>query len=267
MLLPRLTALAILEGMSSVHRPGLTPGETARRVKTGVIQVGAAFGHEASFAEAGRRLGLGRWEFYFGARAGVLGTVDAEVVTAACGFFAPGLVRPAWDAARAAASPDDLVREDVALCIAWARRRLVDLPGLERLAELAARVVDGADATGRVLFAAWRALPDPADDPAARAALALLRLREHRGAGHLLAVAAEGLTPLGAILAGQGPAKAAANGWQPPYPVVTEHDRQRLDGAERRTDALAEAAYQTLDTKERAELVELVQSAHRHVAR
>jgi hypothetical protein len=228
--------------MSSAHRPGLSAGETARRVKTAVIHVGAAFGDDASFAEAGRRLGLGRWELYFGARAGVLGTVDADVVTAACGFFAAGLVRPAWDAALAAASPDDLVREDVTLCIAWARRHLAGLPGLERLADLATQVVDGADATGRVLFAAWRALPDPADDPPARAALALLRLREHRGAGHLLAVAAEGLTPLSAILAGQGPAKAAANGWQPPYPAVTEHDTQRLDAAEQRTDALAGTA-------------------------
>lgn len=267
MVLPGLAAPAILDGMSSAQQPELAPGETARRVKTAVIQLGAAFGHEASFVEAGRRLGLGRWEFYFGARAGVLGTVDADVVAAACGFFASGLVRPAWDAALAAAAPGDLVREDVTLCIAWARRHLAGLPGLERLADLATQVADGADATGRVLFAAWRALPDPADDPAARAALALLRLREHRGGGHLLAVAAEGLTPLRAILAGQGPGKAAANGWQPPYPVVTEHDRQRLDAAERRTDVLAGTAYDVLDAQARAELVELLQSARRHVAR
>jgi hypothetical protein len=78
--------------------------------------VGAAFGHEASFAATGRRLGLDPWAFYFGARAGVLGRVDAAVVTAACGFFAPGLVRPAWDSALAVAAPDELVREDVALC-------------------------------------------------------------------------------------------------------------------------------------------------------
>jgi hypothetical protein len=232
-----------------------------------VIQVGAAFGHEASFVEAGRRRGLGRWGFYFGARAGVLGTVDADVVTAACGFFAAGLVRPAWDAPLAAASPDDLVREDVTLCIAWARRHLAGLPGLERLADLATQVVDGADATGRVLFAAWRALPDPrrrsgrSRRPGAAAAAGAPRSRAPAGRR------GRRLTPLGAILAGQGPAKAAANGWQPPYPVVTEHDTQRLDAAERRTDALAGTAYQVLDARERAELAELLQSAHRHVTR
>src|SRR6266481_200351 len=111
------------------------------------------------------------------------------------------------------------------------------------------------------------AMPHPAGDPAARAGLALLRLREHRGGGHLLAVTAEGLTPLEAILAGPGPAKAAANGWDPPYPAVTGEDTQRLDAAGRRTDALTGMAYACLDTAERAELVSLLQAAHQRVTR
>lgn len=168
----------------------------------------------------------------------MLGPVDADVVVAVCGFFAPALVRPAWESALAAASPGELVAEDVSLCVAWARRNLASLPGIDRLADLADRVVGAADATGRALFAAWRALPNPAADPAARAGLALLRLREHRGSGHLLAVAAEGLTPLEAILAGPGPAKAAANGWRPPYPSPGKAP-QLLIAAERRTDRLA----------------------------
>jgi hypothetical protein len=243
--------------------PSLTPEETARRVKAAVIRVGAAFGHESVFTDAGRRLGLDRWAFYFGARAGVLGPVDADVVTAVCGFFAPGLVRPAWESALAAAAPGDLVAEDAALCVAWARRHLAGLPDVERLADLADRVVDAADASGRALFAAWRALPNPAADPAARAGLAMLRLREHRGAGHVLAVAAEGLTPLAAILAGPGPAKAAANGWPPPYPPAAADASLLLAAAEMRTDTLAGAAYACLNADERAELVALLQSAHR----
>ena len=254
-------------GMATGSEPALTPAETARRAGQAVGQVGAAFGHEVSFTETGRRLGLGRRAFYFGARAGVLGPVDADVVTAVCGFFAPGLVRPAWEAALAAAAPAALVSEDVRLCITWARRHLAGLPGIERLADLAGRVVDAADATSRGLFAAWRAWPDPAGDPAARTGLALLRLREHRGGGHLLAVSAEGLTPLAAILAGPGPAKAAANGWAPPYPAVTGEDTQRLIAAEGRTDALAGMAYACLDSAERAELVSLLQAARQRVTR
>ena len=249
--------------MTVAGEPVLTPEETARRVKGAVIRVGAAFGHESAFTDAGRRLGLDRWAFYFGVRAGVLGPVDADVVTAVCGFFAPGLVRPAWESALAAAAPGDLVAEDADLCVAWARRHLAGLSGVERLADLADRVVDAADASGRALFAAWRALPNPAADPAARAGLALLRLREHRGAGHLLAVAAEGLTPLAAILAGPGPAKAAANGWHQPYPPAASHAARHLAAAERRTDALAGAAYACLNAGERAELVALLQSANR----
>jgi hypothetical protein len=68
-----------------------------------------AFGHEAAFSDAGRQLGLDQWAFYFGARAGVLGPVDAEVVMAVCGFFSPSLVHPAWESALAAASPAELV--------------------------------------------------------------------------------------------------------------------------------------------------------------
>jgi hypothetical protein len=253
--------------MTTAGEAALTPGETARRVKLAVIHVGAAFGHEASFAETGRRLDLDPWAFYFGARAGVLGRVDADVVTAACGFFAPGLVRPAWESALAAASPDELVREDVTLCAGWARRHLAGLPGIERLADLAGRVAAAADASARPLFAAWRARPDPAADPAARAGLALLRLREHRGGGHLLAVVAEGLTPLAAILAGAGPAKASANGWHPPYPALAADAAQRLEAAEQRTNALAGAAYECLDPGERAELVRLLQSARQQLTR
>ena len=246
--------------------PALSPGETARRVKPAVVHAGAAFGHEAAFADAGRRFGLDRWAFYFGARAGVLGPVDADVVVAACGFFPPALVRPAWDSALSAASPGELVAADVGLCVAWARRHLASLPGIDRLAELAGRVVVAAEASGRPLFAAWRALPDPAADPAARAGLALLRLREHRGSGHLLAVAAEGLTPLEAILAGPGPAKAAANGWKPPYPPPG--DAARLLAAERRTGELAGVPYGCLDAGERTELADLAQAAYeRHPSR
>jgi hypothetical protein len=262
-----LDAPARLVGMTVGGEPALTPAETARRVKMAVVRIGAAFGHEASFAETGRRLGLSRWEIYFGARAGVLGVVDADVVTAVCGFFGPGLVRQSWESALAAASPDAMVSEDVRLCVAWARGQLASLPGIERLADLARRVVDAADASGRALFAGWRALPDPADDPAARAGLALLRLREHRGAGHLIAVTAEGLTPLAAILTGPGPAKAAANGWDPPYPRLTEQDGRRLAAAEQHTDELAGMPYACLNAAERSELVALLESAHRQMRR
>ena len=41
-MLPGLTVPDILKRMSMPRRPGLTPGKTARLVKTAVIQLGAA---------------------------------------------------------------------------------------------------------------------------------------------------------------------------------------------------------------------------------
>jgi hypothetical protein len=118
------------------------------------------------------------------------------------------------------------------------------------------------------LFAAWRALPDPADRPPAdQVGLGLLRLREHRAAGHLLAVAANGLTPLEAILAGAGPVKAAANGWRPPYPPTTRETAQRLAAADQCTDALAGMPCGCLDRSERPTLVALLRSAHEQTVR
>ncbi|HEY2669082.1 MAG TPA: hypothetical protein VGJ07_01765 [Rugosimonospora sp.] len=60
----------------------MTPEETAQAAKPVVVRLGAAFGHEPEFVDRGERLGLGsgRWPFCFGGRAGVLGTVGADVV-------------------------------------------------------------------------------------------------------------------------------------------------------------------------------------------
>ena len=234
-------------------------------MKPAVVELGAAFGDDHSFIAYAERIGLGvdRWPLYFGGRAGVLGEVPAEVVAAACGFFAPNLVRAAWTAAIATRRLDEIVRADVELCVRWAGQHLAGMEGLARAAQLTGQVVKAADASGRVLFAAWRARPEPDDSPTTRLALNLLRLREHRGSSHLIAVAAEGLTPLKAILAGPGPRKARANGWLPPYPKPSQDDAARLAAAERRTEVLAGQPYSVLVQQERAELAALLDKAYR----
>jgi hypothetical protein len=229
-------------------------------VKSAVVHLGAAFGHDRSFAAHAQRLGFGadQWPFYFGGRAGVLGQVDAEVIAAACGFFASGLVRQAWTTATETHRLDHIVRSDVELCIRWADHNLAGIHGIERAAQLTGKAVQAADASARVLFAAWRALPEPDTTPITRLALNLLRLREHRGASHLIAVTAEGLTPLQAILAGPGPRKAQANGWPPPYPQPSQDHPGRLAAAERRTEMLTGQAYSALNPQERADLATLL---------
>ncbi|BCJ48494.1 hypothetical protein GCM10010168_64410 [Actinoplanes ianthinogenes] len=240
----------------------MRPEETSAAVKPAVVAMGAAFGDDPSFAACAERFGFGtdRWPLYFGGRAGVLGAVPAEVVGAACGFFGPELVGPAWAAASRTGRLGELVQADVGLCARWAERHLT---GLDRAADLTTRVVEAADASGRVLFAAWRAQPEPDDRPSTRLALNLLRLREHRGSSHLGAVIAEGLTPVAAILAGPGARKARANGWRGPYPEPSPEDVARLAAAERRTELLAGQAYAVLDREQRVELVTLLDGAYR----
>jgi hypothetical protein len=240
----------------------MTPEDVVLRTKTVVTGVGAAFGSDPRYRARGLQLGLAQWQFYFGGRGGVLGDVDGEVVAAACGFFAPDFVRDAWDAARARAPLATIVEADVDECVRWARTVYGHLAELERLADLAERVVAAADPAGRTLFAAWRSLPVPADDAGARVALALLRLREHRGGSHLLAVVACGLTPLTAILAGPGTAKAEANGWRAPWPDLPPKARDMLEEAERLTNELAAAPYACLAADERTELVHLLDRVH-----
>jgi hypothetical protein len=89
-------------------------------------------------------------------------------------------------------------------------------------------------------------------------ALALLRLREHRGGSHLIAVLAHGHTPLTAILTGPGAAKARANGWTEPWPAMPPSARGALERAERLTDDLSARPYAGLNAGERAELAELL---------
>lgn len=202
------------------------------------------------------------YAYYMVGRGGVLGDVDADVVSAAFGFFAPSLVRTMWDkgvvveGARAAAARYG------AACAAFGRSRLIGFDGVGRLAELSGRLAAGVDAAGLSLFAGWRAEPLP-DDVEGRAYFLLHVLRELRGSVHLLAVVASGLSPLDAVLATGGTAAAERFGWQGPFADVPA--TAKLD-AERLTDEMtARLCRAVLDETELAELAQLVLAARAHL--
>jgi hypothetical protein len=189
--------------------------------------------------------------------------VDADVVTAAFGFYPADTVRVGWEAAWMTTDPARAAARYTQACHEWGRARLQGFTGAARLAELAGTVAATADVAGLPLFAAWRAVPLPLDAPA-RAAQALHVLREHRGGLHLVAVVAAGLTPLQAILAGPGgAANAGYFGWTGPYQDVAFLAAERV-GAEVATDLLADRAYLVLDTAEQAELADLLGKAVAH---
>lgn len=206
--------------------------------------------------------GLVDWQLYFLGRHGVLGDVDPDVILAAAFVFPADHLRREWTAARAVMTPAEGLRRYLALCHLWGREKLAGFAHAERLAVLGQRVIDASDVVGLPLFAGWRAVPMPSD-PAEQCAQVLQVLREHRGACHGVALAALQLDPLVAILANQGGEENATEyGWQPPFPEVTEADRELRDRVEVLTDDLVAVAYGGLSAGEQAELLELLGAAH-----
>lgn len=242
-------------------------GDIAARVTLPISRLGGGFMLSREAKAYSRETGFPGWSPYMRGRAGVLGDVDAGVVTAAVGFFPPEVVRENWEAGRslpAAEAADRYAR----VCQDFGRRKFAGLAEADRLAELMERVVGAADVAGVPLFAGWRALP-LADDALARVSQLAHTLRELRGGLHLAAVLASGLTPLEAVLAGGSPLipDGAANAryflWPEPYAELSDDVRKRRVAAEELTDAMVRPAYAVLDDDEGEELIRLLADAER----
>lgn len=238
----------------------MTPEEIAAAVKDPIDALGNKFMRNRVTRDGGEELGLPGWTFYVAGRCGVLGDVDADVVTAAMVFFPAAWVRDHWERARAALDPRTTAARYAEAGRAWGRERLAGAEGLDRLADLAGRVAAAGDPAGLPLFAGWRALPLPDDLPARVAQLAMV-LREHRGNLHGLATLAQGLRPVEAVLAGpHGADNARLFGWPEPYPDPGPL-AGRWQAAEAATGTLAARPYAVLAEDERVELAELLAGA------
>lgn len=239
---------------------------TSAAVKRQVLELGGAFMISREARAFGATTGVeGFHGAYTRGRGGVLGDVDADVVTAAFGFFEPGCVRAAWESVPMSAA--DAADEYMVACRDFGQRKLAAFGQADRLAELLRRVADAAPSTGVPLFAGWRAMPVPEDGRAAVLQLTHV-LRELRGGLHLIAVRANGLTPLQAILVAgspilDGPGHAKFLGWTEPFEPVTDDIRVRWEAAEKLTDELIAPCFDVLDDAERDELTALMLEAHR----
>ncbi len=226
-----------------------------------MLELGAAFAECPGTLRRAGQLGLTGWAFSVAGRAGALGDVRADTAAAVLGFIAPEAVRDGWDAARKVAAPAQIAAQHRQECCRWGRERLDPLPGVQRLVDLAERVVLAADGAGLPLFAAWRAMPMPEDGPGARAAVLAHLLREYQQGAYLAAVRVVGLTPLAAVLAGgQGESAAIAAGWLPPFPPREPLLRRRI-WAEVLADRMVGAGLRVLGRAERVELVTLLAAA------
>ena len=229
--------------------------------------LGGAFMISREAKAYAQETGFAGWTPYMRGRCGVLGEVDADVVTSAVGFFPADVVRDAWEAGRSLPA-ESAARRYATVCQDFARRKLAGLADADadRLAELLEAVAGNADVVGAPLAAGWRAVPLPGDGRARVVQLAHV-LRELRGGLHLVAVLSRGLTPLEAVLTSRsalipdGEGNARYFGWPEPYALPDDAVRERRTGAEELTDALVAPAFGVLDEAEGEELISLLGTA------
>jgi hypothetical protein len=240
----------------------------ATAVKDLIQQLGGAFMFSREARVYGQSTGVpGFFGPYTRGRGGVLGEVDADVVTAAFGFVRADTVREAWESVPVPAA--EAAERYLVACQDFGRRKLAGFADAERLAELLQVVSESADVLGAPLFAGWRALPAAADAPA-RVGHLTHALRELRCGLHLTAIQSAGVTPLQAVLISgspinNGPDHARFFGWPEPFDEITPEVRRRWEAAEVVTGQLAEPPFAVLGPKASAELVDLLTAAHRRV--
>jgi hypothetical protein len=214
-------------------------------------------------SELGLRSGTDLWIV---GRAGVLGDSDAAVAAAGLAFLGPDHVREAWESLHDGLTHRQVADAYAALCCEWGSAELArfDPTRMARLDELGRRIADAADASIGVVFAGWRAQPQP-DDVNARVALTIHVLRELRGGAHIIAVNACGITPLDAILASPAPPPRSGQvwaehlGWKGPFADPTTAREARAE-AERLTSKILEPIYGSLGDAALDEFAELIET-------
>jgi hypothetical protein len=235
----------------------MTPEQAAHETRDAIVATTSRFMFDPALYARGAELGFDGFDFYVAGRAGVLGDVPADVVTAALVFFRRETVDAAWRQAGNVMARDAASRQFIAFGHAWAVEHFGGEVDWEQLASLLAPIVEHAPVPGAPLFAGWRLVEEPHD----ATALVLHRmfvLRELRGALHGAAVLTVGLTPAEAISV-RSPELAGMFGWDEPVgdaaPLL---ERWKL--AEARTDRMLGRHFGVLGEDDRKELVEMLGS-------
>lgn len=208
--------------------------------------------HPRTYAR-GAELGFSGLDFYVCGRGGVLGDVNADVVTAAFAFFEPTMVRTQWEMGRQVSEPLEAGRAFADCLRTWTEAKVPEDFDTTRLADLAARVVAAASPAVAPLFAGWRAAITVPDGPSA-ATFAMNALRELRAAHHAAAVVTSGLTMHQAV-SHRSPVMSTVFGWG--EPLDTAGLSADWDRAEEATNRALDPAFEVLDAGERQEFRDL----------
>ncbi len=136
-------------------------------------------------------LGIDFFPGYVWGRAAALGEPPASLVAATFGVFEPSLIGGVYEVGASAVSRADIL--DARADGATASVDAVSTPAeCSAIADPLLAALDQLDGLGRPLFSALRSLARP-DSPAGRLWRAAELVREHRGDGHLAALATAGL--------------------------------------------------------------------------
>ena len=255
--------------MTNAERRGTaTVEETIERVFKPIQQFTRGWMLNPATEEWGRtNLGLDRpRQFWIVGRAGVMGNCTAEVAAGELAFHSLEHVVDAWEHLPPGLDPQTVAEHYAGRVVEWGDRVIstFDPDRMERLELLGRRIIDAAPASLGGVFAGWRAVPIP-KTLGGRVAMTTQVLREMRGAAHINAVLAVGLSPVEAILASTnapprtGPEWAERMGFTGPFRDPEEVRPQRLE-AEEITARILVPSFQALDGRELAEFGELVET-------
>lgn len=245
---------------------------SAERILKPIQQFSRGWMLDRATSDYGVSLGLRTGEEYWiVGRGGALGDVHHQIAAAAIAFVAPDTVRAAWEHLPSGMTPSKVFETYASRCTEWGTETLAvfDPARMERLDRLGRRVADGASPALGVLFTAWRAVAPP-DDVGGRATLTMQVLREMRGAAHIIAIQACGLTPVDAILASPAPPPRSGApwaehlGWPGPFRDPEEVRTARLE-AERVTTEIIAAHLAVLSPDDLADFAELVETTRNSI--
>lgn len=226
----------------------MTPEELVQATSAPINALGAVYYfHPDTIAHGKEELGLDGMRFYFLGRGGVLGDVEAPVVTSAFAYFAPPVMEKMWNSSREKVAPRDAARAALACNAEIGRNALGDLD-LAAFCEAAEQVVADVNPAGLALYAGIAAEPLPQDLPGRAMQLCVIH-RELRGCVHLAAVIAAGIHP-GVAHAIRRPNDIATFGW-PEDIAITDADRSKLEAVDIQTNMLSTHHYAGLTDAQR----------------
>lgn len=193
-------------------------------------------------------------------RLGVLGDCPVDNVVGAAFFWEPEYLAEQVRAGRAAMNPSEGAVIYARICQEWGDDHLSGFDGVERLGELAERVVIAASPNGAPTFVGWRDQVLPTAGPG-RTMQLCQTLRELGFARFCVAVQAAEMSPLMAIMSGPtGAWNAAMFGWPEPYPDGAGMTDERNE-VEALANRLHAHDFEVLTDDERAEFRALSKGA------